>query len=111
MKDGTTNIRPGRSPSSNFWMLFLYAVIFAITVVSGVMYVLQGSYFSACCLLTLATFTLMLGIYSATRMAIADERASEPTRLPFNPWLGLTKRQAIKSLLDDPNEAGGRKLH
>jgi hypothetical protein len=111
MKEGTTNIRPGRSPSSNFWMLFLYAVIFALTVVSGVMYVLQGSYFSASCLLTLATFTLMLGIYSATRMAIADERASEPTRLPFNPWLGLTKRQAIKILLDEPKDQNARKRH
>jgi uncharacterized membrane protein YhaH (DUF805 family) len=111
MKEGTTSIRPGRSPSSNFWMLFLYAMIFAVTVVSGVMYVLQESYFSASCLLTVATFTLMLGIYSVTRMAIADERASDSSRLPFNPWLGLTKRQALKTLLDDPSEADGRKLH
>ncbi len=69
MKEGTTNIRLGRSPSSNFYP------------------------------------------YTATRMAIADERASEPTRLPFNPWLGLTKRQAIKILLDEPKDQNARKRH
>lgn len=112
MRDNTeSNIRPGRSPSSNFWMLFLFAVMFALAAVNGVIFALKESYFSASCLLTLSAFILMLGIYSAVRMAMADERASSSARFPFHPWLGLSKRQAIDHLLDEHNELNPRKFH
>lgn len=112
MKENTTsNIRSGRSPSSSFWMLFLFAVMFALAAVNGVIFALKESYFSASCLLTLSAFILMLGNYSVVRMAMADERASSPTRFPFHPWLGLSKRQAIDHLLDDSSELKSRKFH
>jgi hypothetical protein len=111
MKENTTSIRPGRSPSSSFWMLFLFAVMFALAAVNGVIFAFKESYVSASCLLTLSAFILMLGIYSAVRMAMADERASSPARFPFHPWLGLSKRQAIDHLLDDSSELKSRKFH